>query len=302
MTTTPDIPAEPVRYHSWSDVPDTFLTKTLLAKMDLPRRPGGPVRARVDGEDMPGHKAVLDLYALAESVPSPASIRQLEAARARGSDNTRRCTHCSAKPELPCTVYEDGQALCRACRHIRRLRTTQTDAAQHTAAERAAALLARENLAIVHVEITERGTTPAGARRPPSAARVVALGPHGASLCDVTMRLVGPRSAGIPTGAVSPQDAAARLAVLTDRVLLEWEGGTLAPVSGPLRAAGRTTPFPTGYGTHHALRPLALAWRADIDPRTRRHRPPTPPGRADRMLWLLQQIAADHQPAHPPED
>ncbi|WP_030744502.1 hypothetical protein [Streptomyces sp. NRRL F-5135] len=283
----------PVEYASWADVPHGYMTKTSLGQLDLPRRPGGPVRATVSGRDFRGRVTDLDLYAVAESTPSPASVAQLAAARARGGTDTRRCTDCGARPDRPCTVYDNGQVLCGCCGHIRHLRTVQRQAAEQRAhaAERAAQLLADERLAVVDVTLTERGVTPGGTRRPPSAARVVALGPDGQPLCDVTMRLVGPRASGIPDGALSPADAAPHLAALAGRVLLEWEGGTLATVAGALHAAGLDIPFMTGHGARHALWALVLWWRADVDPRTREVRTAVAPGRADRMLWLLQQIA-----------
>ncbi|RDG35178.1 hypothetical protein [Streptomyces corynorhini] len=289
----------PVAYTSWADVPPGLMTRTVLGQLDLPRTPGGPPRGVVATRNFRGRDTEVDLYAVAESVPTGASMAQLLAARTRtGAPDTRRCTDCGARPERPCTPHEDGVVLCGCCGHIRHLRTAQRQAAGQRAGacERAAQLLADERLAVVHVQLTERGTTPGGTRRPPSAARVVALGPQGQPLCDVTMRLVGPRAAGIPDGACSPEDAAPLLQVLADRVLLEWEGGALAPVSSALRAAGLPGPFPTGYGARRALWALALTWRADISPRSRSLRPVISPGRADRMLWLLQQIAADHQP------
>lgn len=55
----------------------------------------------------------------------------------------------------------------------------------------------------MHVDYTWRGTTPSGARRPPSAATVTALdAAAGTSLLPAcTIRLVGVRSRGIPDGA-----------------------------------------------------------------------------------------------------
>ncbi|MEV7867446.1 hypothetical protein AB0P17_15395 [Streptomyces sp. NPDC088124] len=291
----------PVRYAGWADVPHGYMTKTVLGELDLPRRPGGPVRATVTARDFRDRETSVDLYLVSESVPTAASTAQLAAARARTGTDTRCCSDCGARPDRPCILQEDGAVLCGCCAHIRHLRAAQRQAAEQSAdASRSAArLLADERLAVVHVDLTERGTTPAGNLRPPSAARVTALGPQGQPLCDVTVRLVGPRSAGIPDGAVSPQDAAAALAVLADRVLLQWEGGTLSPVAGALSAAGIEPPFPNGHGARRALWGLAYRWRADVDVRTRSVRQAVPPGRADRMLWLLQQIAADATPEPP---
>ncbi|MEV8395942.1 MULTISPECIES: hypothetical protein [unclassified Streptomyces] len=291
----------PTHYASWSDVPTgTFMTKTALGRLDLPRRPGGPVRATVKGEDRPGHKAVLDLYLVSESVPSPASGRQLAAARARSGTDPRTCTGCGAHPEQPCTTYDDGQALCGACAHIRYLRSEQHKAAEHRAwaTGHAAQLLADERLAVVHITLTERGTTPSGARRTPSAATLTALDTTGRVLVDVTVRLIGPRSQGIPDGAVAPEDAAGPIRqALAGRTLVLWAEGTTAELSTALHQPGQPPAIPAGYGVRHYLWSTVMHWRADIDPRTRHPRSCLPPGTADRLLYLLQRIAADTQTA-----
>jgi hypothetical protein len=293
MTTT----TGPIRYAAWADVPaNTFMTKTQLADLDLPRKPG-PVAAVVDGYDYRDKKATIELYRISESVPSPASARVLTAARARtGGPDPRRCTDCGARPQLSCAVYQDGARRCQACVHIHRLRALQQGAAElrAKAVERAAALLADERLAVVHVDLTDRGTTPSGARRSPSAARLVALDHTGKPLTEVLMRLVGPRSDGIPPGAVSPDDAALPLrAALADRTVLRWGWDRLGPVSAALRAGGWSDVIPAGHGSTYDLQQLTAQWRGDLDPRTTHARPVIEPGRADRMLYLLQQIATD---------
>ncbi|MFE2600147.1 hypothetical protein ACFXCZ_27270 [Streptomyces sp. NPDC059396] len=284
-------------FDSWSAVPrDTYMTKTMLAKLDLPRRPGGPVRAMVTGQDFRGRKTDLDLYAVAESVPSPASSRQLTAARAGSGTDARTCTDCGARPEQPCTTYADGAALCGTCAHIRALRTAQRDAAESRAwaIDTAARLLADERLAVVHVDLTHRGTTSSGVKRSPSAARLVALDTAGQPLIDVTVRLVGPRSKGIPDSAIAPEDAADPIrTALAGRTLLLWAEGTAGELAGALQQPGQQPAIPTGYGVRNYLWSPAMHWRADIDLRTRRLRPCIPPGTADRLLHLLQRIAAD---------
>lgn len=287
----------PTHYDSWSDVPpDTFLTRTQLAELDLPRRPG-PLAATVGGYDFRDKKATIDLYRVDESTPSPASARQLAAARRRAPDapDPRTCTDCGAHPELPVTVYQDSARLCRTCTHIRALRTTQTTAAaaRAHAAELAAGLLADDRLAVLHIELTDRGTTPSGVRRTPSAARAVILDGTGRLLTDTTVRLIGPRSAGIPDDATDPETAAPALSeALAGRRILHWAHTG----SGPLRQAVRGV-FPTAHATLHDLHDLTIRWRGDIDFRTRQTRPAIPPGRADRMLYLLHQIAAHATPA-----
>jgi hypothetical protein len=287
----------PIHYAAWSDVPaHIFMTKTQLADLDLPRKPG-PVAATVDGYDFRDKKTVIELYRVSESVPSPASARALTAARTRtGAPDPRRCTDCDARPQLSCTAYQDGARRCQACTHIHRLRTLQraaADARAHATA-RAAELLAGQRLAVVHVDLTDRGTTPSGNRRSPSAGHLTALDHTGKVLITTLMRLVGPRSDGIPEGAVSPDDAALPLrTALSGRVVLRWGWDGLGPVSAALRTAGWTDVIPSGYGSTYDLQTLTAQWRGDLDPRTTHARPVIEPGRADRMLYLLQQIAAD---------
>lgn len=283
-------------YQTWADVPpNTYLTKTQLARLDLPRTPG-PIRASVKGYDGTGRKTTIDLHLISESEPTTASPKQLAAARARS--DRRTCTECGAHPEQPCAAYQDGAVRCRACRHIRVLHLLQRDAADQraNAARRAAELLADPCLAVVHVTLTERGTTAGGAKRPPAAAHLVALDATGVTLADVTVRLVGPRVKGVPDGAVAPEDAASiLLAALGDRTLLTWDGEGIGAIAEAVRRAGIPSPFPSGYGSHHDLRMMTIQWRGDLDPVTRGHHLPVSPGRADRILHLLQQIAADHQ-------
>ncbi|MEV8395581.1 MULTISPECIES: hypothetical protein [unclassified Streptomyces] len=292
---------QPPHFNSWSDVPrDTYMTKTMLGKLDLPRRPGGPVRATVTGRDFRDRKTALDLYLVSESVPSPASSKQLAAARTRGGTDTRTCTECGAHPEQPCTTYDDGRALCGACAHIRHLRDLQRRAATERASAvgHAAELLGTERLAVVHVELTERGTTPAGTRRTPSAARLTAIDTTGRILVEATVRLIGPRSKGIPPEAVAPEDAAGPIrTALSGRVLLLWDEGSTGGLATALHQPGQPPAIPTGYGVRHYLWGTATRWRADIDPRTRSPRLCQPPGTADRLLYLLQRIAADTETA-----
>lgn len=285
-------------YQAWADVPpNMFLTQTQLGQLDLPRKPG-PVRATVKGYDGTGRKITIGLHLITESTPTASTPKQLTAAR--NSSNRRTCTECGAHPDQPCTAYQDGPVLCRACAHVRALRLLQQEAAKMRtqAARLAAELLADPRLTVVHVALTDRGTTPAGAKRSPAAAHLVALNATGTTLVDVTVRLIGPRSKDVPAGAVAPEDAAAPLlAALDGRILAIWSGEGAGPIAEAVRRVGIPSPFPSGYGRHHDLREIVQRWRGDIDPVTRSWRPPVSPGRADRMLYLLQQIAADHQDA-----
>ncbi|MFE7112697.1 hypothetical protein ACFU98_37830 [Streptomyces sp. NPDC057575] len=54
---------------------------------------------------------------------------------------------------------------------------------------------------------------------------------------------------------------------------------------------GTPWPAPTGYGRRHDLSQMTVAWRGDIDPKTGTPRLPVAPGRADRMLYLLHEMA-----------
>jgi hypothetical protein len=184
---------------------------------------------------------------------------------------------------------------------IWRLRAAQKSAAADRAhaVARAAELLADERLAVVHVNFIERGVTESGVRRTPAAVHLVALDHRGKLLIETVVRLISPRSKGIPPAAIAPEAAAAPLReALAGRRLLRWgsDGDALAALTRALRAAGWQDVIPTGHGIDQDLWTLTLRWRGEIDPRT--HRPPTviPPGNADRMHYLLQQIAASHQP------
>ncbi|MFF4260287.1 hypothetical protein ACFY1L_55070 [Streptomyces sp. NPDC001663] len=52
-----------IRHFSyWGEVPaNIYMTKTQLKDLDLPRQPGGPVRATVDGRDGAGRRDTFDL-------------------------------------------------------------------------------------------------------------------------------------------------------------------------------------------------------------------------------------------------
>ncbi|MFJ2864142.1 hypothetical protein [Kitasatospora sp. NPDC087314] len=73
-----------------------------LGDLDLSRQPAGPVRATIDIRDPAGRKATYDLYDVRESIPSPATAAQLDAAAARRTIS-RTCEDCGAHPDAPCT-------------------------------------------------------------------------------------------------------------------------------------------------------------------------------------------------------
>lgn len=104
--------AEVRRYERWSGVPAGLVTRTRLADADPPRRPGGPVRARVRDFNWRGKAETFDLYAVAESVPTAATGRQLAAAAQRRAVG-RGCEGCGAVGQLP-LLEHDGRRVCAA--------------------------------------------------------------------------------------------------------------------------------------------------------------------------------------------
>ncbi|MFI7103461.1 hypothetical protein ACIBK8_29415 [Streptomyces sp. NPDC050161] len=278
--------------------PDRYMTRTQLADLDQPREPGGPVRATVEGRDGAGRRATFDLYLISESRPTRAGAAQLASDAARRATGTRVCEQCGARPDLPCTRVGDW-LLCRTCAHIDMLRARQKQAAEARtrATAYAAELLADERLAVLHVGYTDHGATPADTLSGPSTAHLTALDADSQVLLDLQMRLVPPRSTDIPDGAIDPATATEQIRLaFTGRLMLVWAADSLGDLSRSPALDNVTWPFPTGYGRRHELCHLATDWRGDLDPKTGQPRPAIPPGRADRMLHLLQRIAgtADH--------
>ncbi|MFE9347989.1 hypothetical protein [Streptomyces olivaceus] len=216
----------------------------------------------------------------------------------------RVCADCGARPDRAPIATESYGALCPACWHIRGLRQQQEEAARERAgAARIARGLLRapknRPLGVLHVDYTERGHTPAGTRRSPSAAKVTVIGADGLVLAEPLLRLVSPRAKGIPDGASDPvQGAEVLAAILSQLTVLIWRYRDLDDLSAGLRAQGATWPLPTGQHVHEMCR-LATAWRGEVTPHG--DRPvAVAPGRADRMLYLLTQIADTEQaPALP---
>ncbi|MFJ2876575.1 hypothetical protein [Streptomyces sp. NPDC087298] len=282
-------------YPRWSEVPvGTYMTKSQLQSLTLPRRPAGPVRATVEGRDGAGRKGVFDLYLISESEPTSSSVAQLAAAARRRTTAHRICAECGARPDLPCTPWGDtGRPLCQTCAHIERLRAAQHQAADHRthAQRRAADLLGDQALAVLHVTYTDRGTTASGRRRAPSAAHVIALAPDGSTRVDTRLRLVPPRSQGIPEGAADPEPAAEEIrAALAPTTIVVW-ANALSGLSTGLSGLGIPWPLPSGYGRRHDLCQMTAAWRGDIGHQTGSPRMPISPDRADRMLHLLHEMA-----------
>jgi hypothetical protein len=288
--------AEVRRYERWSDVPAGLVTRTRLADADPPRRPGGPVRARVRDFNWRGKLATFDLYAVAESVPTAATGRQLAAAAQRRAVG-RGCEGCGAVGQLP-LLEHDGRRVCAACRHVARL-AEKHEALRVRRAELArwAGALLSERLAVVWGELTAAPLTGSGRARPPLAGRVQVADETGLVLEDVLVRLAGPRTGGAPAEAVSAGEGAARLErVLEGRRRLVW--GPLGDVTARLAVLGYPADLdpalavPSGHGI---LWPDDVAsryaqWCGELDPATGTLRTPWPPGSADRLWYVLAQM------------
>ncbi|MFB7852678.1 hypothetical protein ACFC34_37475 [Streptomyces sp. NPDC056053] len=282
------------RYSYWGEVPaGTYMTKSQLQRLTLPRRPGGPVRATVEGRDGAGRKGTFDLYLVTESVPTSASTTQLAAAAARRTMAT--CEECGARPDQSCTTWGDtNRILCQTCVHIGRLRSAQRQATERrTHIQSQAAELLDQDLAVLHITYTSRGTTPSGRRRTPSAAHITALDTTGTTLIDTRPRLVPPRSKNIPDHTADPGQAIDEIrAALKEKTVVVWSNDDLTDLATALHTLKIAWPIPGGYNRRHELQQMALAWRGDLDPKTGNPRAPIAPGRAERMLYLLQQMAS----------
>ena len=302
-------------YDGWHQVPEHLRTRTQLADLDLPRVPGGPVRAYVTAPGPVRRRETFDLYDLRESAPSPASANQLAAAATRRTRLEYDCADCGAHTESPLVRFRPqppdaspdrtGRPLCWCCLAIARLRDAQTRCAdaRHTAARWAAAHLADTSAALVAVTVTIPPPSPSGRVRKPIAARIEACDTTGARIVDVTVALAGPRTRGLPADAVPLLDARPTLHHrLGDRRRLTWHSTDLHPLR---EYVAHTAAEPDAFGglelfAHgDALAPHVSAWRGEIDPGTRTPRTPLHPGRADRMALLLRRIATDHTKEDP---
>ncbi|MEV7776530.1 hypothetical protein [Kitasatospora sp. NPDC086791] len=149
-------------YTWWGALPVHLVTKTQLADLDLPRQPGGPVRAHITAKGPSGRKDTFALFDVRESVPTSATAAQLAAAAARRTTGARTCEQCGARPEIPCAKV-DGWLLCRTCAHIHHLRQAQKQASDQAATvrEQAARLHGDEHLAVLAATYTHRPADPA---------------------------------------------------------------------------------------------------------------------------------------------
>ncbi|MGY1433526.1 hypothetical protein [Streptomyces reniochalinae] len=72
--------------------------------------------------------------------------------------------------------------------------------------------------------------------------------------------------------------------------MIVWGGTGSSPLADGLRSQGAADPF-TAAGRVWALREDAMWWRGALTPEGR-FTEPVPPGRADRLLYLLREMAA----------
>jgi hypothetical protein len=84
---------------------------------------------------------------------------------------------------------------------------------------------------------------------------VTALGADGTVLVDTLMRIVPPRSRGIPDGAADPDQAAEAIrTALAETTVLVWANDALTDLIRGLAALGIAWPLPSGYDRRHELR------------------------------------------------
>ncbi len=161
-------------YAGWWQVPDHLMPATALHELEYPRTPDGRQPAAwVDTWDWSDRKTSIPLYDARTCPPTKATARQLAAAGAR-SHRQRSCAQCGAHCQRPLTVDpQDRRPLCPACRHVARLRRWQAQLAAHRPliAQRARELLAWPGAVVVQVDLHVPPPTPAGRRRPATAAR-----------------------------------------------------------------------------------------------------------------------------------
>ncbi|MFK0121470.1 hypothetical protein [Streptomyces sp. NPDC090994] len=297
--TRQDATAPRPHFGAWRDVPARiYATAAQLKTMDLPRQPGPPA-ATVDGWDGIGRKSTITLYRIDQSTPTASTAAQLAAARARSENfvRARVCADCGARPDRAPLATESYGALCPTCWHIRDLRQRQEEAARdRAAAVHTVRTLLRPGsrpLGVLHVDYTERGHTPAGTRRSPAAAKVTVIDANGQLLADPLLRLVSARAKGVPDGAGAPVPGADALtALLSQRTVLVWSYRDLDDLAAGLRSQDAAWSLPSGHV--HEMARLTAAWRSEVTPDGDRPAA-VAPGRADRMLYLLHQIADTEQ-------
>ncbi|MEV6798519.1 hypothetical protein AB0M91_09245 [Micromonospora rifamycinica] len=289
-------------YEGWRRVPDGLFSKTQLADLDLPRLPGGPVRAYADVANWRGKKEFVELFALAEATPSPASIWHLEAARARAGAG-RVCQGCGARPDRPVPVLghvagadhltggeaDESRHLCLACARAVRLRAAVAAAAgPRAAAARWAAEVVAAGLPVIRCTEVLRPPAPSGRRNlSPVALRVDAVDAVGTELLRVTIRLAGPRVRAVPVDAVDPATVDERVRSLLSAPAVTWRAEELTPLLRWYYPDWRTRP----HVVPCALRERVTWWRGEVDPDSLTVRTAIDPVTAARTLLILRRMA-----------
>ncbi|MFJ5951451.1 hypothetical protein [Streptomyces noursei] len=298
-----------VSFGRWREVPPrTHATRTQLARADQPRLPGPAPAAYVNGFDFRGKPTTTELFALADTVPTASTARQLAAAAARRTE-TRTCPECGAHCQQPLTEFAD-RPLCPMCRRIAQVRDLQDrlTAKRLELAQWASRLLGDESVAVVWAQVQQQPRTPAGNPRPPLAAHMTAVDHQGRALLDEVVRLAGPRAAAMPKGALPPQEGARRLNdVFGGRRLVCWTDAALEPVVRRLAALGHPVRLNivssrSGPGWDRqedtTVRGCITFWRGELDPTTGELLPVWEPGRADRLHLLLDRMTRTSADAH----
>ncbi len=279
-------------YSSWHDVPEHLFTRTQLEEMDMPRIPAGDPVATVTAPGARRNKETFRLFDVAQTAPSPATARQLRAARARHGFDAYRCADCAAVSERPLGfgVGEDrGRRLCWACHRISALRHSQRLAAadRASAAAWAASLVADPAVLTVLTTPVPPPPAPSGRVGKLVAVTVQAADMNLSTVADLTVDMTGPRSKPLPNGA-PPAEAAwpALRRAFDGRRLLTWDRTGLDLIRPALDGAEVIGPGTLAWN--------AEAWRGLINAdQPSKRRPARHPGRADRMALLLHRIAAD---------
>jgi hypothetical protein len=301
-------------YAGWWQVPAHLLPATALGELEYPRSPTGQPAAWVEVRaNWQGKHDTIALYDARACPPTKATAAQLAAAAHR-SARTRVCADCAAHCQRPLPPLSDQhpRPLCPACRHVAQLRRRQAELATSrlACAQRARELLGWHDAAVVQVDLTVPPPTPAGRKRPATAAHIRAVDLGGRRLVDVLVRLVGPRAHHIPAGAVAREDAIPEIhrAVIGHRLLL-WNVNELQQLwltaphqTLPEYHQASELPQPHLQIPNHvravAVGHLATTWRGQLDPHTRTLIECLAPGTPDRLLLMLRRIASTaRQPA-----
>jgi len=289
-------------YAHWGEVPEHLHTRAQLERLEFPRLLAEDAQpaAWVATTDWRGRDDRLALYEVSQSQPTAATVGQLAAA-ARRSDRVRTCRGCDAYCERVLGRTGGRKApLCRACGHIGRLRARQAELAERRReVERRAAEQLGEGLAAVCARRI-RPPRPEGGRLPAAVAVVLEAAAAGGATGEGVVRLAGARNPHVPAGAASVAEAGPHLVeLLAGRVVAVWgeeDAAALQALDGRLGRAGLLAQD-AGLGVHTWQVGGEIAvWRGELTP-SYGLVPAVNPGRAERLLVLLERIAAAHDGA-----